>query len=26
VFRHNGNDARQEFFNSLKINNGGHQI
>ena len=25
VFRHNGNDARQEFFNSLKINNGGHQ-
>ena len=21
-----GNDARQEFFNSLKINNGGHQI
>ena len=26
VFRHSGNDARQEFFNSLKINNGGHQI
>ena len=26
VFRHNGNDARQEFFDSLKINNGGHQI
>ena len=26
VFRHNGNDARQEFFNSLKINNGGHNI
>ena len=26
VFRHNGNEARQEFFNSLKINNGGHQI
>ena len=26
VFRHNGNDARQEFFNSLKINSGGHQI
>jgi GTP cyclohydrolase I len=26
VFRHNGNDARQEFFESLKINNGGHQI
>ena len=26
VFRHNGNDARQEFFQSLKINNGGHQI
>ena len=26
VFRHNGNDARQEFFNSLKINNGRHQI
>ena len=26
VFRHNLNDARQEFFNSLKINNGGHQI
>ena len=26
VFRHNGDDARQEFFNSLKINNGGHQI
>ena len=26
VFRHNGNGARQEFFNSLKINNGGHQI
>jgi len=26
VFRHNGNGARQEFFDSLKINNGGHQI
>ena len=26
VFRHNGNDARQEFFNSRKINNGGHNI
>ena len=26
VFRHNGNGAREEFFNSLKINNGGHQI
>ena len=26
VFRHNGNGARKEFFDSLKINNGGHQI
>jgi len=26
VFRHNGNGAREEFFDSLKINNGGHQI
>ena len=26
VFRHNGNDARQEFFDSLKINNGGIHI
>jgi hypothetical protein len=22
----NGNEARKEFFDSLKINNGGHQI
>jgi GTP cyclohydrolase I len=26
VFRHNGNDARKEYFDSIKINNGGHQI
>jgi len=26
VFRHSGNDARQEYFDSIKINNGGHQI
>ena len=26
VFRENDNQARKEFFDSLKINNGGHQI
>jgi GTP cyclohydrolase I len=26
VFRDNDNQARKEFFDSLKINNGGHQI
>ena len=26
VFRHSGNDARKEYFDSIKINNGGHQI
>ena len=26
VFIENGNEARKEFFDSLKINNGGHQI
>ena len=26
VFLENGNEARKEFFDSLKINNGGHQI
>jgi len=26
VFMDNGNQARKEFFDSLKINNGGHQI
>ena len=26
VFRDNANNARKEFFDSLKINNGGHQI
>jgi GTP cyclohydrolase I len=26
VFRHNGNGARQEFFDSIKINNGGMHI
>jgi hypothetical protein len=26
VFMENGNQARSEFFDSLKINNGGHQI
>ena len=26
VFKENGNLARKEFFDSLKINNGGHQI
>ena len=26
VFRQNTNLARKEFFDSLKINNGGHQI
>jgi hypothetical protein len=26
VFRENNNLARKEFFDSLKINNGGHQI
>ena len=26
VFRHNTNLARKEFFDSIKINNGGHQI
>ena len=26
VFMENGNQARKEFFDSLKINNGGHQI
>ena len=26
VFLEKGNEARQEFFDSLKINNGGHQI
>ena len=26
VFMENGNEARKEFFDSLKINNGGHQI
>ena len=26
VFRHSGNDARKEYFDSIKINNGGHNI
>ncbi len=26
VFMENDNQARKEFFDSLKINNGGHQI
>ena len=26
VFRDNGNDARKEYFDSIKINNGGHNI
>ena len=26
VFRHSGNDARKEYFDSIKINNGGHSI
>jgi hypothetical protein len=26
VFRDDTNQARKEFFDSLKINNGGHQI
>lgn len=26
VFLNNENQARKEFFDSLKINNGGHQI
>jgi hypothetical protein len=26
VFLNNENKARKEFFDSLKINNGGHQI
>jgi hypothetical protein len=26
VFRDDSNQARKEFFDSLKINNGGHQI
>jgi hypothetical protein len=26
VFMDNENQARKEFFDSLKINNGGHQI
>ena len=26
VFRENNNLSRKEFFDSLKINNGGHQI
>ena len=26
VFMDNSNQARKEFFDSIKINNGGHQI
>ena len=26
VFRENNNLARKEFFDSLKVNNGGHQV
>ena len=26
VFRHSGNDARKEYFDSIKINNGGNSI
>ena len=26
VFRHSGNGARKEYFDSIKINNGGHKI